>query len=478
MIKSLLKDVAIYGFSDFIFKLISFVVFPVYTHLFSVSDYGCMSLVGVTIGLIGLLSNLGINNAVQRFFWEFENEDRNRSVMISSSLIGLTCISILISIVCLIIAYVFRFSLLIQNGISFSIFAYAVCAIVFDQQLQFLMDLSRVKFKPVDYLMISFSKNLLGVIIGLLLIIYLKWGLEGYFIGNLVASGSASICAIMWTKYVENWQFNLKHFKPVIKYGYPFVFSGIAYWLFGSMDRWMLASMKDNNEVGLYSVAFKFSSVLAFLNAAFSQAWSPFALKLLKENEHHKKIYGDVLNYWFFVLNFLSLGLVIIIPDILKLTTPSSYWPAGSLVGVVALSTVLLGTTQITASGISISMKSFYFTRVAWTAAGLNFILNYLLIPKMGAMGSALATLFANGLITILYFILTQKLYPITFSRRFLLFNSIVFLLILSLSLFMPEFVFQSYTIRLLVIVIIGISPFLFKFINFNFVKKIIVSKG
>ena len=67
--------------------------------------------------------------------------------------------------------------------------------------------------------------------------------------------------------------------KKLIIYGYPFIFSGLAYWIFGSIDRWMLAYLTDIKEVGIYSVAFRFSMIPMFLANAFGQAWSPLAIK-------------------------------------------------------------------------------------------------------------------------------------------------------------------------------------------------------
>ena len=50
-----------------------------------------------------------------------------------------------------------------------------------------------------------------------------------------------------------------------------FIFAGIAYWIFGSMDRWMISILSDNVQVGLYSVAFKFASIVLFINTAFGK---------------------------------------------------------------------------------------------------------------------------------------------------------------------------------------------------------------
>ena len=71
----------------------------------------------------------------------------------------------------------------------------------------------------------------------------------------------------------------------------------IAYWIFGSFDRWMLAILSNNTEVGLYSIAFRFSFFLTLVNSSFGQAWSPYAIKLFGERTDYKIISSRIFSY-------------------------------------------------------------------------------------------------------------------------------------------------------------------------------------
>ena len=67
---NLVKDVFLYGLADIITKGIAFFVFPIYTYIFTPEDFGVMALVITIGGLLGTISNIGMNNAVQRFYFE------------------------------------------------------------------------------------------------------------------------------------------------------------------------------------------------------------------------------------------------------------------------------------------------------------------------------------------------------------------------------------------------------------------------
>ena len=67
MLRTLIKNTAIYGLGDFVFKFIGFAVFPIYAHTFSVEEFGAMALVTTLAGLVGIFLNVGMNNSIQRF---------------------------------------------------------------------------------------------------------------------------------------------------------------------------------------------------------------------------------------------------------------------------------------------------------------------------------------------------------------------------------------------------------------------------
>jgi O-antigen/teichoic acid export membrane protein len=203
----------------------------------------------------------------------------------------------------------------------------------------------------------------------------------------------------------------------IIRFGNPFVFAGLGYWLLTSLDRWMLAELADATEVGLYSVAAKFASAVFLLNAAFGQAWSPFAMRMRRDRADYRDVYASVGAGWFFVLAWVGCVLAVFAPELLALLTPPAYHAAAFPMALLAMGSVLFGTTQITAVGISLSRRTHLFVRATWAVAGLNFVLNLLLIPIAGATGAALATVGSYGGLTALYLYWSQRLHPLPLSN-------------------------------------------------------------
>lgn len=435
MLKRLGKDAAIYGGADFLLKVVGFAAFPIYAHVFTVSDYGLMALLGVLAGLIGMMVNLGVNNSVQRFYWDPETKKGQHEVLISTGLRQLLAVGVTGLVALFAILYTVRSWIDTRYGIEWGLLVLALLTILPDQILQYALDTIRLHFTPVRFMILSFLKNIMGVVLGLFLIVSLDMGLYGFFGGALLASVLAVPLALWFIRKELVWQFNKEVAHKIFRFGYPFVFAGLAYWVFGSMDRWMLAELSNTAEVGLYSIAFKFAAVVTFVNGAFSQAWSPYAIKLMRDNENYRQIYSNIFSVWFFILATLGFTITLFSSELLMLLTPKEYWSAAPTMGVVAMGVVLFGTTQVTALGISLEKKTHLLTHGAWLTALINFLLNLALIPMYGAIGAAIATLISYAVLTCFFLYWTQRLHPIPLENRKLIYSSCVILAGLAIPL-------------------------------------------
>jgi len=131
-----------------------------------------------------------------------------------------------------------------------------------------------------------------------------------------------------------------------------------------------------------------------------------------------RNTYATVLLYYLWVTCALSAALSVFGPEILSLLATRRYLGASPVVGLLALSYVMIGLTYIAATGPSI-VKVTRPTGVAMVAAAvLNVVLNFALVPFFGKVGSAAATLIAQTVTPIYLFYRSQQLYPIPYRFR------------------------------------------------------------
>lgn len=413
MFKGILKDTAVYGLADFVFKFLNFATFPIYSHLFDIEEYGILALITTLGALVASVINCGLNNAVGRFYWELDGQKPKQRQLVTSGLICLCAFAIVVPILISAGAYYAQDFLQIKYEIKWFWIVLGIISIIPMQISQYCADVLRLHFSPWKFTLISSLQNVFTILFSLLFTWKWQMGIFGFLIGSFTGALFAVFPALWMIRSDLIRNFDWKVAKQLTLYGYPFIFASLGYWLFGSMDRWMLAEQSTLEEVGIFSIAFKLVTILIFVNSAFGQAWSPYVMKIYNTHSDYRDILSKFFNLWFYFLIILGLSLSFFAPEVLILMTPQEYWPASSLVPFVAMGLVFCGTTQVTAMGISFEKKTHIISFVSWLTAGVNFLLNWTLIPYYGALGSAVATLAAYLVMTCSYLLFSQKLHPL-----------------------------------------------------------------
>lgn len=466
----------IYGSGDFIFKFIAFAIFPIYAHIFSVEEFGVLTLVNSLAGFIGVFLTLGMNNAVQRFYWDPATKEEQRPLVVSTGLWILLVWSVLVTALAILVLFNFQEIMRQRYSILWIFVILSLVSNIPAQILQYSQDTLRLHFAYWKFTLVSAWRNLFGVLLGIYFILSLKQGLVGIFWGNFWALIVSIPIGFWLIRQDLKWQFDKKIARELTAFGYPFIFTGLGYWLFSSMDRWMLGWLSNNTEVGLYGIAFKFSSIIVFIMTAFGQSWGPFAIKIYADEADYRQLYGRVFSYWFFGLTAVGVLVSLFAHELLQLLTPVAYWPAANLIGVSVMGLVLFGTTLVTALGISLAKKSHLLSAAAWITALVNLVLNYLFIPKWGALGAAAATLVSYAVLTGYYLYWTQRLEPIALEIKKLVCSLAIIFITILFSFYFNRYEWHSGILvaKIVLFCLILGSAFLFKIIKVSDITKLL----
>lgn len=288
------------------------------------------------------------------------------------------------------------------------------------QWSQYILDVIRLHFAPWRFFVIALVSRVGTMLFGLVAVVSLGLGIDGLLVAQVIVLAFVLPVALLLIRKDINFsKINIIWFKELVQFGYPFIFASFAYWLFGSMDRWMLASMHSVEEVGIYSVAFRFASIVLFVSTAFGQAWSPIAMKIRTDHpDSYRIIYGQVLLLLAFVTLIVGGTLALFSGELISLIMPQEYLKSSLPLVILCFAIIFQSSQQVTAVGISLEKKTYIFARLAWLAAVINFIGNYILIPHFGASGAASATLISYIVLTVSYFYCTQKLHPIVVNWK------------------------------------------------------------
>ena len=421
LLKQLAKDSSIYGGADFLTKMLAFFAFPFIAAQLSPKAFGVLEIIITVTALLGLVVNCGLNNAVQRFYWDKETTPAIQPVIVTSGLcvqLGIGIFAVLLGVA----AIPFVLPLMQANGwpLTWVALVSAFLVMTLTQWNQYALDVVRLHFAPWRFFGLALTSRSVSMGMGLITVVVLGMGIDGLLAAQAVVLALVLPVALwLIRKDFRPGCLQKRWIKELVRFGHPFIYSGLAYWLFGSMDRWMLASMTSVDEVGIYSVAFRFASLVLLVSAAFGQAWSPVAIKIRTDHpDKYRTIYGQVLLLLFFVMLVVGGGVALFSGEFFGLVMPTEYLPSALPLSILCFGIVLQATQQVTAVGISLEKKTHLFARLTWFAAFVNFGLNYWLIPLCGAVGAAIATFGAYLVLTTSFLISTQKLHPLALHWR------------------------------------------------------------
>lgn len=182
--------------------------------------------------------------------------------------------------------------------------------------------------------------------------------------------------------------------KPMLKDSWPLILSGLAIMVYLKIDQIMLGQMLGDEAVGIYSAAVRISEAWYFIPAAIVASVYPAIIEARKECE---TLYYQRLQRLYDLMTLL--GLLVALPMtflsgfVVNWIYGEMYSQAGSVLAIHIWSSVFIFLGV--ASGKWFVIEG--LTRLAFRrnlfGAALNIALNFVLIPAMGIVGAAIATL-------------------------------------------------------------------------------------
>jgi len=430
MLKRMLHDGTVYSISSFLGRGIALILVPFYTKVFSPTDYGIIDIFSVVASLTFLIVALEISQSVARFYPELE--DLNTKKSYASTALIFTIISYLIFGFLMFSFADFIGHKILDKQYFKSLYSIAIIQIVIAGISRFLINQLRLQFRSKTYALVNITNLVVTSIAAIYLVLVIRIGVIGTFYAALIGSSSTLILAFSLSTHDYGLVFSKKKLVEMLRFSLPFVPSSIAVFLSLFTDRIMIKEMLSLNELGLYGIAFRFSSIIIVLVSGFRTALSPLIYKYYKR-ESTKLELSKLLNIFVF-FGGLFVSLMFLFPkEILQLLTSSDYIGAWKIIGILTL-IAIISNLYIFTPGASIAKKTIHLLLANLIGASSNVIFNYLLIPVFGVFGAAIGTLISAILVFIYYLTNSQRYYRIPFQTIQLIKFILVFLILIGFS--------------------------------------------
>lgn len=425
------KNTTIYAISNIGLRSVSFLLIPLYTHSLSISDYGVLATLLVSIQLMSILMSFGMRDTIIRFAKEYALRDKIGSLLGTAILINIVG-GILVVLISVLFFTPFFYVILHSNDIG--IYIGLSCCVALIQSIYSLnISYYIARNESIKFMFFSILSALLLILFNLIFIQILNLGIKGVLTAQIV---SYSIIFLLiafnvFPKVGINISFSL--IPKLLRFGSPLTFSMISWFVMESSTLYFLSYFSGSEHVAIYSLGYKFASIIGMIVILpFQLAFPSFVYANIKDPEIRKTI-SRILTY---LVIASSLGVFLILFTshlLLPLVAPPEY--SGSFLVLLLLipGFVFTGLQYFGQTLLHINNKTYITGSVAMLFAVINLILNYILVPKFGIKGSIMSTSLTFILTGITIFILGLNEYSIPLEKKRLLISSGILIFFLSI---------------------------------------------
>ena len=408
VIKRLLSHSAVYWIGTFLTNMIGFFLIPLYTRYLQPADYGVLELLVLSINVVTLLIGLQLTNAVAKFYDSAEGTD-NKNKVVSTAIIlivliaGLAFSSLIFSSD--------RVSVLVFGSVEYSqLFQIVFAAAFFGIIMQIPLLLLRIHDKSKQFVIITLIRVVVTVGLTIYFVVALELGVLGIVSANAIVT--ALICGYLLTTTLAKvgFGFSSLYTREMVVYSAPLVPAAIGMFLIHFSDRFFLNHYSTLDELGLYSLAYKFGFLLApLLIQPFGLVWGAKMFEIYRLENSHDILRKIFRGYAFLVITALFL-LSLFINEIMIIMTTPQYYSAASLVPIIALAYALNAINRLVMTPFYTEKKTKFIGLINSSAAIACIILNFVLIEPFGGLGAAVATLLTFSFILILNVYFSAKI--------------------------------------------------------------------
>jgi O-antigen/teichoic acid export membrane protein len=409
-LKKLLGQTAIYGLSSIVGRLLNYLLVPLYTRYFTTSEYGDVTLLYAYAAFLLIILSYGIETA----FFRFSQREPNKRVVYSTALISLLISSSLF------VGFIYFNAQSIANTLSFGQHPEYIQYFAFIIGLDTLSSISFAKLRELNqatrFALIRLLNIFINIGLNLFFIIYCPFAIKnnlptaefiqsiyspsigiGYiFIANLVSS-VVTILMLVPEMSKSLWRFDKALWRKMMVYALPLMVAGLAGITNETIDRillqYLLPADISASEIGLYSAFYKLSIIMTLFVQTFRFAAEPFFFSQERER-NAKQVYAQVMKYFSIVTAFIFLS-VMIYYDLVKQFIGTSFHDerGATIVPILLLANLFLGLYYNLSVWYKLTEKTSYGAYMSLFGAAITIVLNLVLIPYFGFVGSAWATL-------------------------------------------------------------------------------------
>ncbi|MDY0103371.1 MAG: polysaccharide biosynthesis C-terminal domain-containing protein [Lentimicrobium sp.] len=434
--KKLAGQTAIYGLPTIVGRLLNYLLVPLYTRTFLTAEYGVVTEMYAYVAFIYVILSFGMETAFFRFLTQ-DNEHKN---VFGTSVLSLIFTSTLFTLFGFIFSgnisqfmgypehpeYI-RWFILILATDAISTIPYA--------NLRFLNKPFRFALVKIVNITTNIGFNLFFIVLCPYLLTNSQdstvtsfiqkvydpdMGIGYIFISNLIASVLSFVMLLPEILRIKL-KFDFKLLRNMLAYAWPLLIFGLAGIVNETFDRVILKhllpeSSNPMSQLGIYGACYKVSILMTLFIQTYRYAVEPFFFDHSR-NANAKETYARLMHYFIIICLLIFLA-IMLFEDIVILFIGPEFREGRAVIPILLMANLFLGVFYNLSVWFKLTNNTRKGATISIIGAIITLILNFILIPVMGYMGAAWATLACYLSMMVISYVIGQKYYAINYDLK------------------------------------------------------------
>ena len=398
-LKALFRDSSHYLTGQVAALALGFVSFPIFTRVLSVAEYGMLCLTLQIATMATVLSKMGLQNSIQRFYQEHAASSEAGALrrFYSTLLFGASLCALSV-----VILFVVGLELVPGSLVSpaFRKVMLLGSLLIFTRGMQpIVMNFLRAQRRTMAFNVYDALAKAISIGVVCLLVFTWNRSVNTVLIGTVsveLVSVVLLILLLLPRNVVSFSAFDQRLFSAALVFGFPLVGYELAGVILDTGDRVLVQHYLGFQAVGYYSAGYNMANYVATsLMYPVNLALFPIYMKLwtTKGSEETRAFLSIALDKFIMVALCVLAAVSVTARDAVIVLGSRKLQLAYPLLPVLVLGLMIYALHIFFNAGLIIHKKTLTMAKIISFSAALNVVLNVLLIPRIGLQGAAVATL-------------------------------------------------------------------------------------
>ena len=378
-------------------KCISILTQPIVNRILTTEEIGVFGVYSSWHSIFSILITFNLFCGVLEVYLTKNKKDKN-------TIAGSLCLlSILISIISFLIVIVFLnpISTLLELKPDYIIIMFAT--IIGESIIQFWAGPKRFEYSYKIFGLITISLFALKSVLSIFLSYSFAFDrVLGRVLGLCLPTFICSVILFFNILSKTNFKGVIRYWLPALKFNLPLIPHYLSSVILASSDRVMIEKFCSLTDVGLYSIAYTYSSLCLIVFSAINTAYTPYCMSSLEEKNYTGIKKSTHIIILFSIL--FSVIMIVVAPEGLLILGGNKYLDTLPIIPVLIAGIFFSSFYFIFSNVEFINKKTRFVFPITLLGALLNIGLNIWLIPIIGYEAAAYTTLIGYFVVALAHY--------------------------------------------------------------------------